>query len=478
MLRVLAGGQVLHLPAAAIREIVRPGAITRVPNTAASLLGVINLRGVVVPVISLAVLLGLPPGAAGPPCRIVILQQGSVFGVWVDQVLGLADAPGATPVALADLLARDFGSLPRLGAAARPALGGGAAEHAGGGAAAARAELLLVAFAIGGQAFAMRLEDVAHVTSVAHDALAGEAADGVLANLVTIKGTLMRLIDLRQVLGLAGAGRARGRAPVVVTRAGGRAVGLVVDRMQAVLRVRAAWIDAVPPLLNGRVADNRIEAICRIDGGSRLVAILSATSLFGAAAGDEAGDGMPAVPPTVSAVTPVEAAERLVVFRLGTDYFGVPVQAVDEVRRRPPAITPVPHAPDFIDGVMNLRGTVVAVIGQGRRFGAGTPSDGPAANAAKAPDRISAQRIIIVRVDGRQAGFRVDAVSALLSVAAEDVLPVPPLAAGQMHLFDRMACVAQGERTILLINPRTLLNQTARDLLAEFHRAAPGLAAA
>ena len=62
------------------------------------------------------------------------------------------------------------------------------------------------------------------------------------------------------------------------------------------------------------------------------------------------------------------ADEQFIVFRLGDQEYGLPIAAVDEIARPPEHITRLPKAPAFIDGVMNLRGTVVPIVDLRRRF--------------------------------------------------------------------------------------------------------------
>jgi purine-binding chemotaxis protein CheW len=52
------------------------------------------------------------------------------------------------------------------------------------------------------------------------------------------------------------------------------------------------------------------------------------------------------------------AEEQFVIFRLGDQEYGMPVAAVDEIARPPDHVSRLPRAPAFIDGVMNLRGSV------------------------------------------------------------------------------------------------------------------------
>ena len=137
--------------------------------------------------------------------------------------------------------------------------------------------------------------------------------------------------------------------------------------------------------------------------------------------------------------------------------------------RRPASLTRVPHAPGFVAGVMNLRGRVVPVIEQRRRFAVA----GDGAGAGRGAGR--GARVLVVTMDGVQAGFAVDAVSEVLSVTPAELRATPDLAAGAAGLFDRVA-VRSGGRMILLVDPKALLDQAERDLLAAF--AAPNHEAA
>ena len=62
------------------------------------------------------------------------------------------------------------------------------------------------------------------------------------------------------------------------------------------------------------------------------------------------------------------ADEQFVIFRLGDQEYGLPIAAVDEIARPPDHISRLPKAPAFIDGVMNLRGSVVPIVDLRRRF--------------------------------------------------------------------------------------------------------------
>jgi purine-binding chemotaxis protein CheW len=96
---------------------------------------------------------------------------------------------------------------------------------------------------------------------------------------------------------------------------------------------------------------------------------------------------------------------HLVGFRVGRETFGVPIHLVHEIVRVPD-ITAVPDAPDYIEGVINLRGKIVSVIDLRKRFG----------EKQIASDRKN--RVMVVEVEKKLVGLIVD--------SASEVLKVPP----------------------------------------------------
>jgi purine-binding chemotaxis protein CheW len=99
-------GEEHALPLLRVREVVEYGSVTRLPATAPWVLGVIDLRGRVVPVIDLAAKLGLGAGPSGPRRCIVLVEAdvgepGVVVGVLVDAVLGVLELGDAEVAGIA-----------------------------------------------------------------------------------------------------------------------------------------------------------------------------------------------------------------------------------------------------------------------------------------------------------------------------------------------------------------------------------------
>src|SRR5690554_684133 len=95
------------------------------------------------------------------------------------------------------------------------------------------------------------------------------------------------------------------------------------------------------------------------------------------------------------------ARRELIAFRIGEQEFCVDIMAVREIRGWTPA-TPLPRTPDYMKGVINLRGAVLPIIDLSGRFGLGDTE--PSARHV----------IMVVQIDGRMVGLLVDAVSDIL----------------------------------------------------------------
>ncbi|MEE3622434.1 chemotaxis protein CheW [Nitrospirillum sp. BR 11752] len=469
------GATRLAVPAGAVTEVLRPPPITRVPHAPASLMGIATVRGSVVPVISLSRLLEGDGGAAPEGGRVLLFDAGEPVALAVNEVGTLADLDTAGPspdgalytdgdgaarlIDLKELLRRAFAGL-----AARTRRGDSGARSVGHQARAAVDERAFLAFALAGQSYALPLAEVAEAITVPDHLAYLPGSDAAMVGTVSHRGRLLPIVSARVLLGLeGGADEGRG-ARVIVAHGPGGHVGLLVDRLTTILRVPAESVAAVPAVLNRGRGEAQIQSLCRLPDGRGLVSILSAARLFrnetvahllaqGRAEDGEEGSS------AMDTVNPDAAADRVVVFHVGGEEYGLPVDAVAEVVRLPETLTRVPKAPPFIEGAMTLRGQVLPVIDQRRRFGV-------------AGDAGTRRRVVVTRIDGTLAGFAVDGVSEILTLSADQVCETPDLAHaadGGETIFTRVATLrtADGpERMILLIEPRALLSRTERDLLA------------
>jgi purine-binding chemotaxis protein CheW len=140
---------------------------------------------------------------------------------------------------------------------------------------------------------------------------------------------------------------------------------------------------------------------------------------------------------------------HIVGFRVGRETYGVPITALHEIVRVP-EITAVPDAPEYMEGVINLRGKIVSILDLRKRLG----------QSEITPSRRN--RILVLEHNGRLAGLIVDSASEVLKIPESDVDPPPT-----EFLEGGLNCVTglgkhQGRLIVLLDMAKLLQGQTAK----------------
>src|SRR6218665_3826806 len=133
-----------------------------------------------------------------------------------------------------------------------------------------------------------------------------------------------------------------------------------------------------------------------------------------------------------------EGNRELIAFRIGAQEFCVNIMSVREIRGWTPA-TAMPHSPQYVLGVINLRGAVLPIVDLSARLG-------------MKPAEPSARHVIIVaQVKNQIAGLLVEAVSDILTVTDDNIQPVPEVssdlerqyARGIFAIDKRMICMIE-----------------------------------
>jgi purine-binding chemotaxis protein CheW len=272
---------------------------------------------------------------------------------------------------------------------------------------------------------------------------------------MTLRNRLLPLVSLRQIFRLPAEALNEHNRIVVVSvdsAEGPLSVGVVMDTVNEVLRVQRSLVEPLPTLLARDGESQEILSICRLDEGKRLVSILSAQKMFKV---DKVLDAVKAAHGNREEATmderqesaKVDDEEQFVVFRLADEEYGVPIDSVQEIVRVPEQLTHVPKAPGFIEGVVNLRGSVLPVVDQCRRFGLASP------------ERNDRQRIMVFSINGVRTGFIVDSVSEVLKIAKSTIEPAPSLSDEQAKVIRRVANLEKQQRMILLLEVDNLLDK-------------------
>jgi purine-binding chemotaxis protein CheW len=140
---------------------------------------------------------------------------------------------------------------------------------------------------------------------------------------------------------------------------------------------------------------------------------------------------------------------ELISFRIGAQEFCVDIMAVREIRGWTSA-TPIPHSPNYVRGVINLRGAVLPIVDLAARLGFAITE--PSARSV----------IIVAHIGNRTVGLLVDAVSDILTVSEEVIQPTPDVTCDTVKAFVK-GILAVDDRLISLIS----LDRVLPDLDAE-----------
>jgi chemotaxis signal transduction protein len=145
---------------------------------------------------------------------------------------------------------------------------------------------------------------------------------------------------------------------------------------------------------------------------------------------------------------------QLVTFRLGAEYYGIPVSEVREILR-PLDLFPVPGMGTNVEGVINLRGEIIPIVKMIALLGMQPPADG---NASRK------QRTIIIDASCGSFGFFVDEVLEVTRIQSEEIQAAPDLGAGGPRTNVVTGLVKVSGRMVVCLNSEKLIPD---DLMAK-----------
>jgi len=462
-----------------VQEITPRTDITPVPGSPSFVLGIVNLRGSIIPVLDSRLRFHLPAKAPTAKTRIIILDlAGQATGLMVDSVsevvklddFTLRETPPLVAGVRSDYLAgmvtaanrlitlinlerildsKEFGERARLADK-----GAGSGIYTSGATQAVAEEvedeLPYVTFTLGSESFGINLKMVEEIIELPAITKVPDAPPYVLG-VICLRDQVLPLLDFIQLLHAEPAEQPVKGDMVILLSFGRAKLGIVVDGIQEIIRIREEDILPPPQTLSEREAADLEGIVLRSD---RMVSLLKVMDIIN---GEDQAK-IAAMSTSLMPDLPAEAAAShdlpLVVFRLGSEAFSLRLHEVREIIMVG-NITPIPRAPSFIEGVLNLRGEVMPVIDLRERFG--LPRQAVT----------SLSRIVITPIGGVGTGLIVDSVEEVKSVD-ERRLEAPPrvTAVGANAFIEKVARVDQN--VIFLLNVQCLLTEVEGQQLQAF----------
>jgi len=371
-----------------VREILRVERPSEVPGTPKHVLGVLTVRGNILPVVDLRVLLGLNSLEA----EVVAEAAGlcTRFKAWLTAAavtgragVGKLDASGAETVRkwMADCTTSSATLMEIL------------------------SEMRTANDRL--------LRGVAQTQSL----LAGESLKAQACFQQEVEISAQLVIKLLEEFQVSVKENIREDQRLIVVQTQGSLLALLVDKVREVLNMPKRQIDPAPQNLS----ENRnveLSGVAKLENGKRLILLLDADHLvqdqelqkLGAAASETSANE--SQKHQVGGASAALEEQQFVTFRLGDGEFGIPIAKIQEIDRAA-KMTRVPRTADYVDGITNLRGEVVPVINARKRFN--LPQK-------EADERT---RVIIMELGGVKTGLLVDSVREVLNLATKDISPPP-----------------------------------------------------
>jgi purine-binding chemotaxis protein CheW len=430
------GGEEFAFPMEHVREILRVQTPKEVPGAPAHLLGVLTVRGKILPIVDLRRLLQQSSFAADliAACQ----RAGAEYQAWLGRgASGGEKEELQQAVAAAEHLRQWLSAVNSSSQVLTETLAKarGLNEH------------------LSKQAGNMANQDL--------DARGREMlAKDISSSIKTIVATLHTFQEQVE-------GNIREDQRIIVVDSNGLQLGLVVDHVNEVLNVQEDTIEGPPNIAHrGGVS---LSGIAKLNDGNRLILLLATANLLDqkvlstitgkvngetrsaeSTAGDKKDDK--------KENSQNQDDLQLVTFLLGEEEYGIPIARIQEIDRLS-KITQTPKAPKFVEGVTNLRGEVIPVLSTRTLF----------ALEPKAVD--DRTRVIIVDMGGTKTGLVVDSVKQVLSIPQNNIAPPPPSISNGVDasFISGIGKVEDGKRMIVLLDVSRVLTRVEQSELVELN---------
>jgi purine-binding chemotaxis protein CheW len=286
---------------------------------------------------------------------------------------------------------------------------------------------------LGNESFAISLEITREIIFVPEKITpVKEAGFGVLG-VIVLRGELITAIDLRKTLGFDTSKKARENRLLILNK-DGKSLALLVDSIEEVKDVELNLVETLP----NRFSDSKIEAIYKAKAGitslvdkSYLVSMIEEYYI-------EDNDQMGSQKNEHSMD---EDAVEIAVFKIATEEYALEIEDLQEIIKYTKE-TPVPEAPQFVDGIINLRGVVIPIFSLPERLGF-------------AKNITTSTKILVCNINREKLGLLVDDVSEILFVNKSLI----SASDSSNSLFNGVITLNDGKRIILKIETENIITQ-------------------
>ncbi|MDX1294872.1 MAG: chemotaxis protein CheW [Sulfurimonadaceae bacterium] len=278
--------------------------------------------------------------------------------------------------------------------------------------------------------YAVKIDNVREIIAVTPEMTEIAGSRPEICGMISLREELLVVADLRTYYGFEAKQSDKNR--ILVMHSNGRTIGLIIDEIIDIREYRNDQIDAIPE----NFRNSKTSGV--IHDSEQLVSLIGKNVLDGIFKTHEKL--------LINSTQDEELEEsdtvmEVVVFRLGEEEYAIDIEGVSEIIDKT-EVTPVNNAPEYIDGVINIRGQVVTIGSLHKRLGIETPTS-------------EDQKIIVCRAGKNRIGFFVNSVSDVMDVSRDELRDE----SSRGELFTKVLHFDQGNRLVLLFDLSVLIEE-------------------
>jgi len=467
---------------APVQEIIRVPDIIKVPMAPSSLLGLANLRGKVLPVVSMREVFGLPGKNIDEANRIIVLDIGQPVGFLVDAIWSVVSVEDqkidySTDVKtvvdsellqgiikntgkfdmiimldIDKIIEKEFSSLRQQSLASASMSSNMSSNRQSTKDSEEEDEdtKQFLSFTVAGETYAVSVDHVQEVVQMPDSIAKVPDAESSIVGIINLRNSIIPVADMKKLFYVSSETQEKDKRVIILSIENTK-VGVIVDSVKEVLRIQESLIEPVPSVVFSDKEQSSIVGVYRLTKNNKeeIVFAVSVHKLFKHSDIKEVVENMD-IDKNVEENEELKMEEdedQFVIFKLDNQEYGIHIQNIQEIVRVPEELSKVPKTQSFMEGVVNLRGKVLPVINLRKKFGL----------QDIALDDHS--RIIVFVKNDIFVGFIVDSVHEVLKIPKNLLQESQAIFGKDGEVFDKIANLDKQKRMIQIINPEKLLDQ-------------------
>jgi len=314
---------------------------------------------------------------------------------------------------------------------------------------------LVVAFALGEESIGLNLEKVIEIIDIPTITPVPDAPDYLLG-VICQRDQIIPIVDIKKIIDIEALKKTKYEdddKSLVICNFFNVPIGIEVDKINRILAIEEDKIFPLPDVFNVEFS-KFFQGVYQFEHIESLTSLLNIEELIPTSDQEQLIKMSQAE--NTSEKEKISVVEQIMTtFRVGDDTYGVPIEKVREIINFS-RVTSVPRAPDFIEGIINLRGQIIPVIDINKRFG------------LEATKKTSVSRIIVTQIGNNITGIIVDEVNEVRAYS-EDLFSAPPtVIKGRKNTYIESVIRLENGLMILILNINDILSKLEKGKLDEF----------